>query len=87
MNLAAEILVIILSIFLAIFLIVGIVLFVYLIKLTKQIRSVAQSAEKAAGDIESIVSRVAKVTSPMFLAEIVNKIINLFKKDKEKEEK
>jgi len=87
MNLAAEILVIILSVFLAVFLIVGIILFVYLIKLTRQIRNVAESAEKTVGDIESIVSRVAKVTSPLFLAEIVNKVINLFKKDKEKGEK
>ena len=87
MNLASEILVIILSVFLAVFLIVGIILAVYLIKLTKQIRNVTQSAEKTANSIESIVSRVAKVTSPLFLAEIFNKILNYFKKDKEKEEK
>jgi len=85
MNLAAEILVVILSIFLAIFLILGIILLAYLIKLTRQIKKISLSAEKTVGDIESIVSRVVQVTSPMFLAEIVSKLLKIFKKsNKEK---
>ena len=85
MNLAAEILVVILSIFLAIFLILGIILLAYLIKLTRQIKKISLSAEKTVGDIESIVSRIVQVTSPMFLAEIVSKLLKIFKKsNKEK---
>lgn len=83
MNLAAEILVIILSIFLAIFLILGIVLIAYLIKLTRQIRDITTSAEKTVGEIETIVTRIGKVTSPIFLAEIIGKLLSFFKKDKE----
>ena len=82
MNLAAEILVVILSIFLAIFLILGIILLAYLIKLTRQIKKISLSAEKTVGDIESIVSRIVHVTSPMFLAEIVSKLLKFFKKSK-----
>lgn len=82
MNLAAEILVVILSIFLAIFLILGIILLAYLIKLTRQIRKISLSAEKTVGEIESIVSRIVQVTSPMFLAEIVSKLLKFFKKSK-----
>jgi len=82
MNLAAEILVVILSIFLAIFLILGIILLAYLIKLTRQIKKISLSAEKTVGDIESIVSRIVQVTSPMFLAEIVSKLLKFFKKSK-----
>lgn len=80
MSPAAEILVIILSIFLAIFLLLGIILSIYLIKLTKDIRQVTQSATRTVNNIESAVTGVAKLTSPLFVAEIIGRYINKFKK-------
>lgn len=80
MSSAAEILVIILSVFLAIFLILAITLTVYLIVLTKQIRRVTQSAERTVGHIESTISGISKVTSPLFVAEIIGRYIKKFKK-------
>ena len=83
MNSAAEILVIILSIALAGFLTLGIILTIYLIGLTRQIREITNSAGRTVGSIESIISGIAKVLSPVFLAEIITKFINNFKKSKE----
>lgn len=87
MNFAAEVLVVILSVFLTIFLILGIILTIYLISLTRKIRKVTASAENTVGDIESLVSKMLKVISPMFAAEMVASFLKKFKKDKEKEEK
>lgn len=86
MNFAAEILVIILSIFLAIFLILAIILSIYLISLTRQIRRITKSAEKTVDNIGAVVSDVSRVTTPMFIAEMVNKIITKLKKDKKEKE-
>ncbi len=80
MNPAAEILVIILSIFLAIFLLLGIILSIYLIKLSKEIREITRSASRTVGHIESAVSGVARLTSPIFLAEIIGRYIKKFTK-------
>jgi uncharacterized protein YoxC len=80
MSPAAEILVIILSVFLAIFLVLGIILSVYLIKLTRDIRAVTRSAGRTVGHIESAVSGFTKITSPLFLAEIIGKYIKKFNK-------
>ncbi|MDK2899411.1 MAG: hypothetical protein PWQ10_598 [Patescibacteria group bacterium] len=82
MNSAAEVLVIFLSVFLAIFLMLGIILTGYLIGLTKQIREITKSAGRTANSLESIISGIAKVVSPMFAAEMFNKFINSFKKNK-----
>ena len=84
MNPAAEILVVILSIFLAIFLIVGIILFIYLIILTHQIRKVAKSAEETVDNIKSTVSGFSKIISPIFVTEMIAKIINKIKPHKTK---
>ena len=80
MDLASEILVIILSVFLAIFLILAIILSIYLISLTRQIRRVTKSAERTVGNIEQVVSNVSRVTTPIFVADIINKLMNKFKK-------
>lgn len=85
MSPAAEILVIILSVFLAIFLLLGIILSIYLIKLTKEIRHVTQTAGKAVSNIEGAVSGIAKLTSPLFIAEIVGRYIKKFTKNKKGE--
>jgi sensor domain CHASE-containing protein len=82
MNVAAEILVIILSVFLALFLILGITLMVYLINLTRQIRKVTNAAERTVGGFESLISKISKSISPIIVAETIAKYINKFKKEK-----
>lgn len=78
MSPASEILVIILSIFLAVFLLLGIILSVYLIKLTHDIRAVTKSAGRTVSHIESAVSGVTKLTSPLFFAEIIRRYVKKF---------
>lgn len=67
----AQILVIILSIFLAIFLLLGIILAVMLIRVTRQIKAVTDSAERTANGIEGIVSGISKFSSPGLLMGLV----------------
>jgi len=85
MSPAAEILVIILSVFLAIFLVVGIVLGIYIIRLSSEIRKITKTAQKTVDHIETAVSGVAKVASPVFVAEVIGKYIRkLINKDDSK---
>ena len=78
MDSAAEILVIVLAVFLALFLVVGIILGIYLIRLSAEIRKVAEAAQKTVGNIEHAVSGVAKLVSPAFVAGLFAKAINKF---------
>jgi uncharacterized protein YoxC len=80
MSPASEILVIILSSFLALFLLLGIILTVYLIKLTKDIRAITASAGRTVNNLEAAVTGVAKLTSPLFVAEMIGRYIKKFKK-------
>lgn len=82
MSSAAEILVVILSIFLAFFLALGIILAIYLIKLTREIREVTQSAGRTVGHLEAAVAGVTKIAHPLFLLELVTKYAKRFKKSK-----
>lgn len=82
MSSAAEILVVILSIFLAFFLALAIALTIYLIKLTRQIRKITDSAERTANVVETLVNSVNKMISPLMVADIVSKIIRGFKSKK-----
>lgn len=82
MSPAAEILVIILSIFLALFLLLGIILTVYLIKLSRSIRALTNSAGRTVDTIESAVAGAAKLTSPLFIAKMVSRYIKKIKKSK-----
>ncbi|QQG51301.1 MAG: hypothetical protein HZB75_02230 [Candidatus Saccharibacteria bacterium] len=75
----AQILVILLSIFLAIFLLLAIVLTALLIKVTRQIKSVTNSAQRTAEHMESAVAGLGKTISPMFVMGIIKKFM---KKDK-----
>lgn len=81
MNLAAEILVVILSVFLAIFLVLAIILTTYLISLTKQIRKITNSAEQTVGDVGSAISGMIKMVSPVFIAEMIKKFFEKSKKN------
>jgi hypothetical protein len=88
MSGAAEILVIILSIVLAIFLIVGIILLIYLIRLSAEIRRIAQSAQKTVDHIESAVGSASRLISPVFVADLIGRYIKKFtKKSSRKGEK
>ena len=80
MDPAAEILVIILAVVLSVFLIVGIILAIYLIRLSAEIKRIAKSAAHAVDSVESAVSGISKLTSPLFLAEIVGKYVKKFVK-------
>lgn len=80
MDQAAEILVIIVSSVLSIFLVVAIILGIYLIKLTAEIRRLAKSAQSTVSHIDSAVTGVSRLTSPIFVAELVGKYIKKFTK-------
>lgn len=78
MSPAAEILVIILSVFLAIFLVVAIILGIYLIRLSAEIRRIAESAQKTVDHIESAVNGASRLISPMFVADLIGRYIKKF---------
>ncbi|OJU87616.1 hypothetical protein BGO17_01305 [Candidatus Saccharibacteria bacterium 49-20] len=78
MDQAAEILVIIVSSVLSVFLIVAIILGIYLIKLTAEIRRLAKSASDTVSHIDNAVVGVSRLTSPIFIAEMVNRYIKKF---------
>lgn len=80
MSTAAEILVIIVSSVLSIFLVIAIILAIYLIKLTAEIRRLAKTAQNTVGHIDSAVTSVSKLASPIFVAELVGKYIKKFTK-------
>ena len=78
MDQAAEILVIIVSSVLSVFLVVAIILGIYLIKLTAEIRRLAKSAKDTVSHIDGAVIGVSRLTSPIFIAEMVNRYIKKF---------
>ena len=80
MSTAAEILVIIVSSVLSIFLIISIILGIYLIKLTAEIRRLAKTAQSTVDHIDTAVTGVSKLASPIFVAELVGKYIKKFTK-------
>ncbi len=55
---------------------------VYLIVLTRQIRKITRTAEKTVDNIESVVSGVSKVLSPMFIVEMVSRFVKKFNSSK-----
>lgn len=77
---AASILVIIISIVLGIFLILTSVLVVMLIRVTKQIKNVANTAQSAADHISNVAVNVSKVTTPAFLGKTILSQLKKFRK-------
>ncbi len=73
----AQILVIILGIFLAIFLVIGIALGVMIIRLTRQIRTVAAIAERAAAHAERAMKGASIAAVPSM---IIGKVLNQFRR-------
>jgi len=84
MSEAAEILVIILSVFLAFFLLLATVLLVMLIRVTKKIQGLAESARSTAEHIDKAVSGIGKVVSPAIVAKFA---MEQFEKAKKKGDK
>lgn len=76
----SQVLVVILAIFLAIFLLLAIALTVMLIKVTRQIRMVTNSAQRTAEHIEKTVAGVSGVVSPMFIMKILSKFMKKAKR-------
>lgn len=83
MDLSTQILIIILSVTLTVFLVVAIILGIYLIKLSIEIRKVAKSAQSTVDHIESAASGVAKMVSPLFIADILGRFMKKFMNKKE----
>ena len=77
---ASEILLIVVSSVLSVFLIVAIILGIYLIKLTAEIRHLAKSAQDTVDHIDTAVSGVSKLVSPMVLAGMIGKYFKKFMK-------
>lgn len=84
MSSAAEILVIIVSVVLAIFLIVAIILGIYLIRLSAEIRKIAKSAQQTLDSVGSVVGGISRLTSPLFVAELVGRYVKKFTKKSRK---
>lgn len=80
MDAAAEILVIIVSVVLSIFLVVSIILGVYLIKLTSEIRKITKTAQNTVSHIDSAVVGVSRLASPVYVAELVNRLVKKYTK-------
>lgn len=76
----AQVLVIILSVFLALFLLLSIVLIALLIKVTRQIKSITQSAERTVGNVEKVANNFTAATSPAVIAKVVSTFVKSFKK-------
>lgn len=86
MSSAAEILVIIVSSVLALFLIVSIILAVYLIRLSVEIRRLTKTAQNTVNHIDAAVVGVSKLTSPLFVAEMVSRYIKKFTKNTDRKQ-
>lgn len=84
MDGAASILVIILSVFLGLFLLLAIILVVLLIKVTRQIKSVTTTAQKAAEGVERTISNVSIASSSAAIMKIIASAVKNTKKSKSK---
>ena len=80
MSDAAEILVVVLAIVLAIFLILSIVLTVLLIKVTKQIRSVADNARTVSEHVASFTGNAARFSSPALIGKFIFEQVKKYRK-------
>ena len=67
MNDSATVLIILLSVVLVCFFVAVIILVVELIKVTKQLRSIAEDVEVTTSKMRQLTENVAKVSSPVFI--------------------
>lgn len=87
MSSAAEILVIIVSSVLVVFLVVAIILAIYLIRMSAEIRKLTKTAQNTVNHIDSTVVGISRLTSPIFVAEMVSRYIKKFSKHVQKKGK
>lgn len=80
MDSAAVVLVIILSITLTVFLIVAIILGIYLIKLSAEMRRIAQSAQLTVDTVGKAAQDVIKLASPVIIAKTVAEFVKKLRK-------
>ena len=76
MNDPATVLIILLSVILVCFFVAVIILVVELIKVTKQLHSIAEDVEVTTSKMRQLTENVAKVSSPVFIGKA---LMNLFK--------
>ncbi len=76
MNDSATVLIILLSVVLVCFFVAVIILVVELIKVTKQLRSIAEDVEVTTSKMRQLTENIAKVSSPVFIGKA---LMNLFK--------
>jgi cell shape-determining protein MreC len=81
----AQILVIILAIFLGLLVLSGVVLVIVFIRLTHQIKDVANNAERAAKNIENAVHSFSQTTSPLVAVRMIIKRLKKRKKNQGEE--
>lgn len=74
-----QILVIILSVLLGLFLVSGIVLVVIVIKLTQQIKSLADGAKTAVDKVSLTAKTVSRATSPDYIGRYIAKFVTKLK--------
>lgn len=72
----AQILVITLAVALAIFLVLAIILTIKLIQISRQIRRITNTAERAAVKVESVVNSAAAMVAPAAIAKIIRSMMN-----------
>jgi predicted PurR-regulated permease PerM len=85
LNDAAEVLVIILSVFLALFLGLAIVLTILLIKVTRQIRSLTDSAKETVDHVNNLVDSAQRMVVPATVGRFfVDFVAKMVKKSKNK---
>lgn len=77
---AFQILVIILSVLLAIFLLLAIVLTVVVIKLTREIKTVADGAKTTVQHFAAAATNVRNVTDPIYVGRFIGKFFEKLKK-------
>jgi predicted PurR-regulated permease PerM len=82
-----EVLVVILSVMLAIFLVVAIVLFVFILKVTRQIKRITEHAEQIADKADQLSGFFAKTATPVALMKLVSNISESFQNKARKHKK
>lgn len=82
MNDAASILVIILSVTLVCFLIAAIILMISLIKVSKQLKNIADDVEVTTSKMRQFTENIAKITSPVIIGKALMNLFNFKKKGK-----
>lgn len=80
MNDAVMILIIILSVVLICFLILAIVLAIELIRVTRQLKNIADDVEVTTSKLREFTVNVAKISSPVFIGKALMNLFNFKKK-------